>query len=309
MIMQSKTKRGYKKTDQTILLEIINKPKKSYSEAISLMKFNSIENDDFDQIQFYQDEEYDNEKPVSQNILTNEYSITQTPIDFSNYFQIDYDRINIYNLNDCFSGILHYIFYNSGNKLNTRELEFHFSNGKMRQNFTVLEKKSPINQYNILNIFDFENIDSQFIIDSCKNAFFGLTLLRIKVNPISYSIRSGRNFNNSLYLISFVFEAYDEYSCKWTVLDERVNINDVNRDGGFKMFPVRKTTKTYSKFRIRQIEPSANGNWGFSIAALEIHGVVFYRENIDQQNETDINYDTLNNDPYDPLEDISKYII
>ena len=118
----------------------------------------------------------------------------------------------------------------------------------------------------------------QFTINNYENAFFGLKFKRIVIKPTFYSIRSGQIIKD--FLISFIFEAFDNDMNYWVVLDERVNINDLNFDGAYMMFFVRKTDNFYSAFRIRQIDVSGNGNWGFSISAFEIHGEIDYNDDI-----------------------------
>lgn len=227
--------------------------------------------------------------------------ITNNKIDYSNYIQISYDKINKSNLYDCFQGILKYIYYYSENKLNINELEFYCSGS---------ESKIIQNQ-NMLNIFDYENIALQIKTECIKNAFFGITFRRIKINPISYSIRSGFSSNNSSHLISFTFEGFDEDNQKWDILDERVNLNDLIPNGGFNMYFVRSTHKRYSSFKIKQIEPGHNGFWGFSISAFEVHGIVYMKNSLNPKiscHNLDYEKDFNNFTGYNPLMDMSEFL-
>ena len=249
------------------------------------------------------------EKPICQNFLTGEGNVTENEIDFSRYIPIDSKKPHYSNCKDLFYGILFYIFYYSNNKLNTREIEFHFSGGNMRQSLEkVMSMNYNNNCYDILNIFNPENINLDFKIDSYFNAFFGVTF---KINPISYSIRSGTisQYSKS-HLISFTFEGYDEENNKWDVLDERNNINDLIPSGGFKMFYVRSGNKFYSSFMIKQIEPSSDGFWGFSISSFDIHGNIMltersicFDEPISEENHLTDTYLSI-----DPMIDMSDFL-
>ena len=268
----------------------------------------------------YEKDDYFQQIPFLQDFLTFKGMVSHTKIEYSNFLQSPSDKINSSKLYDCFHGILFYIFYYSDNKFNTEELEFHFSKADQRKDLTSVIQKSPsgiYDQMNILNIFNYENINDQFQIDCSLNAFFGVTFKRIKVNPIAYSIRSGPSTNNSTHLVSFIFEGYDEENQIWDILDERVNINNLIPSGSFALFYVRSTSKSFSSFRIRQIEPGHNGFWGFSIAAFDIHGNINLRDDFDIQNDSLLSQKeiassncSIGNDQleYDPLLDMTEYL-
>lgn len=236
------------------------------------------------------------EVPVSQNLLTEECMTCNQKLDYSYFSQTSYYQINIKKLYDCFHGLLSFIFYYSLNKLNVEELTFHFSGGKF---FKKIDQTNDY-KYNILNIFDYENISKEFVVDPARNAFFGVTFKRIKVQPIAYAIRSGSIQTNPTHLVSFTFEGYDEETNKWDILDERANINDLIPSGGFNIFSVRSTTKSYSSFKIKQTTPGSNDYWGFSISAFDIHGNVSFctkeinilNDNLitEKSNSLDMNY-------------------
>lgn len=223
------------------------------------------------------------EKPPNQDSIVDKNMIVTNPIEYSDYFQPPSNQINSNNLYHCFNGILLYIYHNSNNKFNDQELEIHFSGAQTRKDLSLIledPNMSRFNNWNILNIFDYENINGQFQVESMKNAFFGITFKRIKIQPLAYSIRSGRLTNFDKHLVSFDFLAYDEDLQKWVVLDERKNINDLIPTGGFGIFYVHSTKKSYSSFQIVQTDTANNGYWGFSISAFDIQGIVQERENL-----------------------------
>ena len=232
-------------------------------------------------------DEYFENVPMIQDFLTDIYMISTSEIEYSNYFQIEASMINDKNFFDCFHGILFYIYYYSNNKFNIIELEFHYSGAKNRESLTSLINKSINNNefYDIINIFNYENINKQFVIESFRNAFFGVSFKRIKIKPIAYSIRSGTSIKFNGNLISFTFEGYDEERQEWEVLDERENIIDLNSEGGYKLFFVHTTNKYFSSFKIKQTQPGSNDFWGFSISGFDIHGIISIRENQFYQNE------------------------
>lgn len=237
--------------------------------------------------------------PFKQEILTNEEMIIKEKINFSNYTELSSHEINRFNIYECFHGILFYIYFYSKNKFNIEEIEIHFTGAKN----IFWENK---NKFNIINIFDYENISTEINIESTVDAFFGVTFKRIKIQPISYSIRSGIFSNQVSHLVSFTFEGFDEENQQWDVLDERLNINDLINSGGFSLFYVRTTTKCYSSFKLKQIGQGSNNTWGFSLSAFDIHGIIYYK------NESLFDNDDLSNVDYnelDPCIDISDYII
>lgn len=266
-----------------------------------IKKVNGINNDYWQN--YLKDQNFFDEIPLCQDYLTLTQMIFPNQISFSNFIKIDPYRINMSKLNDCFCGILFYIYFNSNNKLNTKELEFHFNNAQYRQQLTTQS-----DDLDILNIFNYSSINTEFKVDCCRNAFFGVTFRQIKVMPIAYAIRSG-NSNN--HLVSFNFEAFDEDIQRWVVLDERVNLNNLIPIGGFSMFYVRSVDKSYSSFQIKQTEPSCNGFWGFSIAAFEIHGDIFMGDQkfIMNNNISEIKYEALDLfQPFNPIIDMTEYI-
>ena len=238
------------------------------------------------------------EKPIEQEALTEDKKTYLFEIEYSGYSFYEFDKINLKNASDVFNGILYYIFSNSLNCLNIKELEFHFTGSKnitKKQQIANQIHNMPAknSQLNILDLFDYNNISKSIILPCEKNAFFGVTFKRIGINPISYSIRSGCYTNQ---LISFVFEGYDDELNCWDVLDERINICDLIVNGGYAIFFVNVKNKYYSSFQIRQIGVGSAGFYGFSLSAFDINGYISVRENNFVHNE--YLFDDLNNDMF-----------
>lgn len=228
-------------------------------------------------------DDYFIETPIEQDFLTEQNTVCSYDVDYIDYFPQSSDQFNAKNLQSNFLGILNYIASNSCYKLNKNEITFHFSGARNRNSFCKSSSdKSDEDEYddkNILNLLSYEKLNKEFQIEPCLNAFFGITFNRIKIRPIAYSIRSGLLNNNSSHLVSFKFEGYDEQLNKWITLDERVNDNSLIPDANYATFFVKTTNQCFSSFRIVQTEPSSNRMWGFVIAAFEIHGDVYYRDN------------------------------
>ena len=292
--------------------------KDTFKKTWSLVLYDEETNDNSDLIlRRTQKDLYFEEVPKSQDFLTDTFRVIHKKIEYSNFVQLPYYQISINNLYDCFHGILFYIYYYSENKFNVEELEFHYSGGMERANLnkTILANRATTNKdyFNILSIFDYENAHSQFKINSYHNSFFGVTFKRITIQPMAYSIRTGENQNIIASLTSFTFEAFDEENNQWDILDERVNVNDLIRGGDYKMYFTRSVTKSYSSFKIRQIEPGHNGFWGFSIAAFDIHGIVNAKneanDNLQIQNYLDMSSESFGSfSNFNPSMDMSDLI-
>lgn len=266
------------KTFRVIWKLIVNKP------DIDVSALNNIK----------PDSDFFVEIPVFQHFLTDENKIFNFPIDYKRYSPLTFDEINSKDISKRFTGILNYIFIESGRMLNTYEIEFHFSGAKNRKCLKQMYdevKTVKTDDINILNIFEYENKASEFLINCIKHSFFGIKFNNIKMKPYAYSIGSGISlrFNR---LVSFTFEGYNDKLKKWEILDERKNINDLIPNGGSGIFYVHLTKTYYSAFLIRQTEPAANGFWGFSIAAFDIHGDIIETDHV---NNDDFNFDLTEN--------------
>lgn len=221
---------------------------------------------------------YDEDIPKMQSFLTSSENCINKEIDWSYFFQNPSSEINSRSLFDSFQGILQYIYFISENKFNTNQLEIHYSRADERTDLNI-QSNNINDKCDITSIFDYKNTSTYFQIPFVINGYFGITFKKIKINPLCYSIRSDNSKDRSPHLDSFSFEGYDEELKRWDVLDERININDLIPPGGYGLYYVKTTKKSYSSFIIRQIDPAHNGMWGFSIAAFEIHGTPQVCEN------------------------------
>lgn len=287
--------------------------KKKYSSNLSFQDIwksvNFKSNIDIEKnIDCNKETQYFNNKPVLQNLLAENHQVITKEIDYSYFNQISVSEIDTTNLYECFQGILAYILYYSENKFNIKELEFFFSGAKNYNRSTSVKKPYKAN---IMNIFNYDKYNYQLDIENVNEAYFGLTFKRIQIQPQAYSIRFGSKSNSSSNLICFTFEAFDENLKKWDILDERINTNELTKDGSFALFYVHLNGKNYSSFKITQKEPGTNGFWGFSIAGFDIHGIVSLRENmVDVQNEnlTDNQKNNIDVVEYDPIIDMASFL-
>lgn len=289
---------------------IINKRKESSSPSVIFQRNINYLSDDISKNSFFE------EVPALQEFLTTNEKIYMQEIEYSNYHELQPNKINVRDPFECFHGVLYYIFYYSNSKLNVKEVSFCYSGAKNRKSLLsiIKDNSNKIDLYDILNIFSYTDINSQFVINCMRNAFFGVTFNRIKINPTAYSIRSGSFRQHCGSLISFNFLGYDEDCKQWIILDERNNINDLTIIGGFNLFYVRTTDKFYSSFKIQQTEPGYDGFWGFSIAAFDIHGIISYRDNINVANNefcelNQISLENINDFTYDETIDMSDFLI
>lgn len=269
-------------------------------------------------IAFVSFDQFLKEKPYDQAMLTKNGMISSSPVDYSLYNQTPIDQIRPSNLFDCSHGIISFITYYSNNLLNGRELEFHFSGASQRKSLEQEIKNNNNNNViadyiDISNIFDSENPKTYFQIGAFKEAFFGVTFKRIKINPTCYYIRAGQLCNRfGPFLTSFTFEGYNEETAEWDILDERMNINDLNPSGGYALFIVKTTDKSYSSFRIHQTEVGGNDFWGFTIAGFDIHGYLSLSHSTLDEPESLFNEESpelrLDND-YDPFSIIDNDLL
>lgn len=229
------------------------------------------------------------------NLLVDDDMCTKECVDYTNYTPNEFQKIDLYN---CFNGILSYIYLYSNNKLNTSELEFYFSGAQIFKH--LLNSKHFNNQFNIMNIFNNDDINSYIEIGSFKEAFFGVKFKRIKINPVCYSIKIGL-YHKFAYNITYNFECFNDETKKWDVLDERVNLKFDQIKYLTRLFPIRPIANYYSAFRIHQTEPIIDKTWGFRLIAIDIHGSVKYNENSD-------NFDFLCSDNFDNTEDFNPFI-
>lgn len=101
------------------------------------------------------------------------------------------------------------------------------------------------------------------------------SLKRVAVCPTAYFLMSDKENKVKLRLRSFAFQArlYPE-SSEWETLDERFEINNLIKQGGYSIFYV-DTDKYYNEFRVVQTSPIPIHKYhGFSLGFFEIHGDV-----------------------------------
>lgn len=253
--------------------------KNSYANSWSIIMSNAFEGD-FENVYDDENDRFFEERPMYQELLTDKESISNIIIDYSNYEQTNPGSLYNRSLSDCFNGVLNYIYCCSSYTYNISELNFFYSGSKERKNLKMMQKSQSTqqqDQYDIINIFNYDDAFNEFKIDNHKNAFFAIEFKRIQINPKSYSIRSGLIYNANSRLISFKFEGYDSSLKQWDTLDERENGNELNQPGGYMMYFTRQTNKSYSIFRIQQTNSNQNDIWGFTISAFDIHGDISYK--------------------------------
>ena len=100
---------------------------------------------------YNENELYLKDIPASQEFLTDKNQICLDKIDYTNYLLQQDMYIENSNLYECFHGILFYIYYYSNNKLNIKELEYHFSGGQFLKTYPTPKNSD---QTNILNLFN-----------------------------------------------------------------------------------------------------------------------------------------------------------
>lgn len=217
------------------------------------------------------DNDFERNKPTFQEMLAKDNTITKF-IDYSNYDQVSWDQLDWRSTFDCFHGILFYIFFNSENKLNLSEIEFHFSGADIISILNQQILKLP----EILNLFEFNDINKEYKSVSVQNAFFGFKFLRIKVNPIAYAVRIGNSGKDGYNFTSFVFMGLNEKTEEWEILDERTNTNELINSNFYMLYYTKSTDQFYTAFKIQQTDTGSHNFWGFSIKNIEIHGYPQY---------------------------------
>lgn len=170
----------------------------------------------------------------------------------------DYQCSTLNDLNskdDCFKGILWFIYYRPCNKINLNEIQFGYKNAKFTQYF----KNQKNITKNFIDLFDY-NDSKKFIKIS---TFFQINFKRISVRPICYSICSINLQRGNIS--SWIFEGFNGFT--WVTLDERININLVQ--GKFILCACKTNDEYYSTFRLRTLDEDVTV---FGISAFEIHG-------------------------------------
>lgn len=208
-----------------------------------------------------------------------------------------------------FAGILYYITYMSLNKINRSEFCL-FSSSIDAICSNCLYKNQPSNASPYVIIESAPDLlktsfGNYFHCPTFRDANIGCYFRRIKVKPLAYYIKC----NPGAALVSFVFEGLTEDG-RWVLLDERVNINDLINSTG-STFYCKTKDEYYVAFRIKQLEPSSNGFWGFDLVTFDVHGDIAWRKNPDQESIS-LAADVAEGGPdgdYNPSMDMTDWMI
>lgn len=248
--------------------------------TVELINFSIKDRNDETKSDDLQDKKFlENDFPQSQEFLTTYGHCVRHKVDYFEYSQNYEKRIYPNSKDECFNGILQFIYNNSIYQYNTNELAFFFSDAK------ISAFSSQLPYHDILNIFDYTNTNTGFTVPIKREAYLGVVFKNIKINPFFYTI--GLNYSqNNLY--SFVFEGFDEYTEKWEILDERCNFY-IGQHDDFYNFNTHKTNNSYSYFRIRQTCPG-NNFWGFFLYGFDIFGKISLRDNPAQIPEDELDF-------------------
>lgn len=213
-----------------------------------------------------------NDFPENQDFFTTKENCVRTIVDYSYYTQSNIMNINPTNKSECFNGILRFIYVYSSYHFNTNELAFFFTDAKNKKDHIPIRKRE-INEFNIVNLFDYTMNETGFSVPIIRNAYLGVVFMNIKIKPSCYAIALNYAHN---CLDSFVFEGYDEDVPQWDILDER-SYNSADHPD-FCLFYTHTTNKSYSHFRIRQTCTGTVDLWGFFISGFEIFGEISIRD-------------------------------
>lgn len=206
-------------------------------------------------------------------------------------------------------GILYYITYQSYNKINKAEFCL-FSSSMDTISDNCLYKNQPSNASPYVIIESAPDslkgfFGNFFRFPAFRNANIGCYFRRIKVKPLAYYIKC----IPGAALVSFVFEGLTEDG-RWVTLDERVNINDLINPT-YATFYCKTTDEYYVAFRIKQLEPSSNGFWGFDLVTFDVHGIIAWREHPDLESIS-LAADVAEGGPdgdYNPSMDMTDWMI
>jgi hypothetical protein len=161
-------------------------------------------------------------------------------------------------LDNFFHGILHYIFFSSGNCYNRDELQI---------------------EYRGLQ----PNSDPGFLLDHRTQQAYesGLgpgqclvfTFHRIRLRPTAYAIKSGPLNRTTRHLTAYVLQGWDARRSRWDVIDERQMLLEYMPAYTAKLWHI-DTSKDFQKFRLLQTDPAPPPGTHIAISAFEIHGSI-----------------------------------
>jgi hypothetical protein len=157
-----------------------------------------------------------------------------------------------------FDGILHYIYFHSGNRCNTKELSISVAG--------IQQGSDPVN---ILRSKDGSMLESGDGPDQCLVIEFH----RIRVNPSAFAIRLPQFDRNRRGLNGLLFQGWNEQTEQWVVLAER------RWDGVQYPLPITRggyvdTDLGFRKFRFIETDSHCRPGRHLALEALEIHGAV-----------------------------------
>jgi hypothetical protein len=157
-----------------------------------------------------------------------------------------------------FYGVLHHIFFHSGNRENVAELQIQCS--------------LPLRIWNPECLLDFNSPDVFAFASGPAHAIV-VSFLRIRVRPTALALAGVPPDRTSCFPSAYVFEGWNERRRKWVVLFERSQCSD---DGPNRLchFDPIDTDLEFSMFRLSTTSVRIPQGVHLTIAALEIHGHV-----------------------------------
>jgi hypothetical protein len=187
----------------------------------------------------------------------------QLKVDYSSYRAKDLNVV-LQQPEQIFDGIMHYIYLQSGQCYNVREVSIAYAG--------IQPNSDPAN---ILDPSNFSCYESESGIDQCVV----ITFHRIQVRPTALVLRSAPSSAQSMprFLKAFVFQGWDDSRQRWVTLTENLsfcNWHPSSKPMAASCFCNVDTCMELSKFRILQTERNQNAATPFSLSALEIHGSV-----------------------------------
>jgi hypothetical protein len=155
-----------------------------------------------------------------------------------------------------FEGLIHYIYFKSGNQYNTTELRIGYRNRNPNSDpANILDSTTP-------TLFESGDSFGEFLM---------IEFPRIKVRPVAYAFRTGPHSLGGPHLNSFVFQAHDADG-RWVTLDERHNPYTFHQHYAARICYV-DTECYFSVFRLKVVRGGS-----FALCAFEIHGGIQPRD-------------------------------
>jgi hypothetical protein len=178
-------------------------------------------------------------------------------IDYSSYVPRRLRDAQESNKDEVFEGLIHHIYFQSGNRYNTREIGIGYSG---------IQPKSDI--ANLLNCHTTDVYESGNGPGQC----ISITFRSIRVRPLAFAVRSGPLTLTRWPLTSYVLHGWDPLRRIWVVLYERRSVLEFPTWTASQIAYI-DTNMEFSEFRLIETEQPRPGTH-FSIQAMEIHGNV-----------------------------------